>query len=140
MINASEVERAIIGVLTADPELTGYLPDGVYWDLAIQGSTRFAIVSASTSRAQSEFHGLDSFRVLVYVIKAVVLSGGTSVIAQADARIQALIDRQPLALPAAAGAGLMVMRWLDRVRYTETVDTGVWQHRGARYEVIVTPA
>jgi hypothetical protein len=140
VINVSEVERALIGKLTADPELTSYLPDGVYWDLAVQGSTRFAIVSASTSRGEMEFHGLDSWRALIYVVKAVVLSSGTPTIAQADARIQALLDRQPLALPPGAGAGLMVMRWLDRIRYTENVDGNTWQHRGARYEVIVTPA
>jgi hypothetical protein len=139
VIDVSEVERALIGTLAADPELTGYLPDGVYFDLALQSSTRFAIVSASTSRADMEFHGVDSWRALIYVVKAVVLSSGTPVIAQADARIAALLDRQPLALPPAAGAGLMVMRWVDRVRYTENVDGNTWQHRGARYEVIVTP-
>lgn len=139
MIDVSEVERALIGTLAADPELTGYLPDGVYFDLAPQSSTRFAIVSTSTSRAQTEFHDLDSWRELIYVVKAVVLSTGTPVIAQADARINALLDRQPLALPPAAGAGLMVMRWRERIRYTDYVDGNTWQHRGARYEVTVTP-
>jgi len=139
VIDVSEIERAIIGKLTADPELTSYVPDGVYWDLAVQGSTQFVIVSASTSRAEMEFHGIDSWRALIYTVKAVVQSTGTPVIAQADARINALLDRQPLELPEAAGAGLMVMRWLDRVRYTENVDGNTWQHRGARYEVIVTP-
>lgn len=139
MINVREVEKAIIGTLAADPELTGYLPDGVYWDLAPQSSTQFAIVSASTSRGQMEFGNVDSWRALVYVVKAVVLSSGNSPIAAADARINALLDRQPLALPPAAGAGLMVMRWVDRIRYTENVDGNTWQHGGARYEVIVTP-
>ena len=86
MIDVSEIERAIIGKLTADPELTSYVPDGVYWDLAVQGSTQFVIVSASTSRAEMEFHGIDSWRALIYTVKAVVQSTGTPVIAQADAR------------------------------------------------------
>lgn len=140
MINASEIERALIGTLAGDLELAGYVPDGVYWDLAPQGSTRFAIVASSTSRAQSEFHDLDSFRTLVYVVKAVVIGAGGTTIAAADARIQALLDRQPIALPPAAGAGLMVSRWLDRVRYSETIGADIWQHRGARYEITVTPA
>jgi hypothetical protein len=140
VIDVSEVERALIGKLSADPELTGYVPDRVYFDLAAQGATKFVIVSASTSRAQMEFHGVDSWRALIYVVKAVMQSGGGSSIAQADARINALLDRQPLALPPEAGAGLMVLRWVDRVRYTENVDGNTWQHRGARYEVIVTPA
>lgn len=139
MINVSEVERAIVGTLAADATLTALLPDGVYWDLAPPGSTRFATVSASTSRAQMEFQGVDSFRAIAYLVKAVVLGSGGATVAQADARIQAILDRQPIALPPATGAGLMVIHWLDRVRYTESVNNDVWQHSGARYEVIVTP-
>lgn len=140
MIDASQIERALIGVLAADPELSTLLPDGVFWDLAPQGSTQFAIVSLSVSRGQAEFHDLDSFRTLVYGVKAVIQSTGTTAIVDADARIQALLDRQPIPLPPETGAGLMLIRWLDRIRYTETVDAGVWQHGGARYEVTVTPA
>jgi len=34
----------------------------------------------------------------------------------------------------------MVARWIDRVRYTENVTASeIWQHRGGRYEVTVTP-
>jgi hypothetical protein len=139
MINAAAIERALIGVLAGDAELATLLPDGVFWDLAEQGSTRFAIVSLSVSRAQAEFHDLDSFRTLVYGVKAVIQSTSTVAVADADARIQALLDRQPIPLPPETGAGLMLIRWLDRIRYTETVDTGVWQHGGARYEVTVTP-
>jgi len=139
MIDAGQIDRALIGVLAADAELATLLPDGVYWDLAVQGSTRFVIVSLSTSRAEMEFHNLDSFRTLVYDVKSVMLSSSTAASADADARIQALLDRQPIPLPPATGAGLMVIRWLDRIRYTETVDGGIWQHAGARYEVTVTP-
>lgn len=140
MIDAGEVERALIGKLDADPALSASLPDGVFYDLAPIGSTKFVIVSLSTSRGLYELNDGETLRALVYVVKAVVLGTGGATIADADRRIQELIDRQPLDLPAAAGATLMVARWVDRIRYTENVDGETWQHRGARYEITVTPA
>ena len=140
MINATEVEKALIGKLAADAALTASLPDGIYYDLAPIGSTRFAIVSLSASRGLYELNDGETFRALIYVVKAVVLGTASSVVAAADQRIQELIDRQPLDLPAAAGATLMVARWVDRIRYTETANNDIWQHRGARYEITVTPA
>lgn len=140
MIDATEVERALIGKLAADGALQSALPDGVYYDLAPLGSTRFAIVSLSASRGLYELNDGETLRALIYVVKAVVLGTSSTNVAAADKRIQELIDRQPLDLPPAAGAALMVARWLDRIRYTETANNDVWQHRGARYEITVTPA
>lgn len=139
MINANEVERALIGKLSADAELIGYLPDGVFYDLARQGATRFAIVSLSRARGQYELNDGESFRALTYIVKAVCLDTDSDPIAKADARIQALIDRQPLALSPESGATLMAARWVDRIRYTETENNQVFQHRGGQYEITVTP-
>jgi hypothetical protein len=138
VINASAIESALIGKLASDPELAGLLPDGVYWDLARQGSTRFAVVSLSTSRGLSEINDGETLRAFVYVVKAVALGPDADPIVAADARIHALLDRGSLDLTA-AGCSLMIMRWLDRIRYTETAAADTWQHRGGRYEVTVTP-
>ena len=140
MIDATEVERALIGKLAADAALAASLPDGVFYDLAPIGSTKFAIVSLSTSRGLYELNDAETLRTLVYVVKAVVLGTSSTNVAAADKRMQELIDRQPLNLPPEAGATLMVARWVDRIRYTETANNDTWQHRGARYEITVTPA
>lgn len=139
MIDANDVERALIGKLSGDPELTGYLPDGVYYDEAPIGATRFVIVSLSSSRGLYELDDDETFREFVYVVKAVVQASGSDPVAKADKRIQALIDRQDLDLPPSAGAELMVARWVDRIRYTESVNNETWQHRGGRYQITVTP-
>lgn len=139
MINATEVERALIGKLAADATLAALLTDGVYYDTAPIGSTRFAIVSLSSSRGLYELADGETLRALIYVVKAVVLGSASSDVAAADKRIQELVDRQPLDV-SAAGAELMVAHWIDRIRYTETIANDVWQHRGARYELTVTPA
>jgi len=140
VIDATEVERALIGKLAADAALAASLPDGVFYDLAPIGSTKFAIVSLSTSRGLYELNDAETLRTLVYVVKAVVLGTSSTNVAAADKRMQELIDRQPLNLPPEAGATLMVARWVDRIRYTETANNDTWQHRGARYEITVTPA
>jgi hypothetical protein len=139
VIDATEVERALIGKLAGDATLAAVLTDGVYYDVAPIGSTRFAIVSLSSSRGLYELNDGETFRALIYIVKAVVLGSASADVAAADKRIQELVDRQPLDV-SAAGAELMVAHWIDRIRYTETVNNDVWQHRGARYEITVTPA
>ena len=139
MIDATEVERALIGKLAADATLAALLPDGVYYDLAPIGATRFALVSLSSSRGLGELNDGDTLRALVYLVKAVAKGADADPIAAADARITALLDHGDLDLPAAAGCTLMRLGWVDRVRYTETAAGETWQHRGARYEVTVTP-
>lgn len=139
MINVTEVERALIGKLAADATLATLLPDGVYYDVAPIGSTKFAIVSLSTSRGLDELNDAETFRALIYVVKAVALGSGSDTVAAADIRIQEIVDRQPLDLAPEAGATLMVARWVDRIRYTEILNGDAWQHRGARYEITVTP-
>jgi hypothetical protein len=138
LIDASAIESALIGKLATDPTLTGLLPDGVYWDLARQGSTRFAVVSLSTSRGLPELNDAETLRAFIYVVKAVALGTDKDPIVAADNRIHALLDHGTLDL-ATAGCSLMQMRWIDRVRYTETAAADTWQHRGARYEITVTP-
>jgi hypothetical protein len=138
VIDASEIEKALIAKLANDAELKALLPDGVFWDLARQGSELFVIVSLSTSRGLAEFQDRDTMRAFIYTVKGVALGTDGDPIKQAEARIHALLDRGTLDLTA-AGCTLMLMRWVDRVRYTETVAAETWQHRGARYEITVTP-
>jgi len=139
MIDPNEVDRAVIGALSSDATLAGLLPGGVFWDLAPVGSTAFVIVSLSVSRGYDELAQGITSRTFVYLVKAVAKGTSSAPTAAADARIQAILDRGTLDLTA-AGCSLMVARWIDRVRYTENVTASeIWQHRGGRYEVTVTP-
>lgn len=140
MINPNELEKAILTMLGADAELAALLPDGVYWDLAPIGADAFVSVSLSESRGLPEFGDVDTYRAFTYLVKAVARGTSSSPTAAADARLQALLDGALIPLPAAAGATMMIARWIDRVRYTETTAAAeTWQHRGGRYEMTVTP-
>jgi len=141
VIDASAIEAALVSKLAGDPALAGLMPDGVYWDLAKQGATRFVIVSLSTSRVLTEISDGETLRSFVYVVKAIANVSGGSLLADADRRIHALLHHGTLDV-SAAGCSLMVMRYVDRVRITEPDAADVaarWQHRGARYEITVTP-
>jgi hypothetical protein len=138
LIAAGDVDRAVLAKLEGDAALTALLPGGVYWDQAPEGTTAFVIVSLSTSRGLPELNDAETFREFVYLVKAVARGAAATPTADADARIEALLDHGTLDLTA-AGGDLMVMRWVDRVRYTETTGAAeTWQHRGARYQVTVT--
>jgi hypothetical protein len=140
MIDANKIEGAIVGALAGDATLAGLLPGGVFWDLAPVGTTAFAIVSLSTSRGTNELADGITSRTFVYLVKAVARGSSSAPTAAADARIQTILDRGSLDL-SAAGCSLMVARWIDRIRYTENVSASeIWQHRGGRYEITVTPA
>lgn len=138
MIDATAVERALIGTLASDAALAALLPHGVYYDLAPIGATRFVIVSLSTSRGLAELNDGDTFRAFVYLVKAVALGSDSDPIAAADRRIHELLDHGSLELVDAGGT-VMALRFVDRVRYTEQVAAETWQHRGGRFEVLVTP-
>jgi len=140
LIDPNQVDGAVVGALAGDPTLAGLLPNGVFWDLAPVGSTAFVIVSLSTSRGINELADGITARTFVYLVKAVARGTSSAPTAAADARIQAILDRGSLDL-SAAGCSLMVARWIDRIRYTENVSASeIWQHRGGRYEITVTPA
>ena len=138
MIDASAVETALMGRLASDPELAALLPDGVFFDLARDGATMFVIVSLSASRVLPEINDGETFRALIYLVKAVARGADADPIVAAEHRIHALLDHATLDLPGSGGA-LMTIRWIDRLRYTERAGAETWQHRGARYELIVTP-
>lgn len=114
------------------------MPDGAFFDIAPAGSQRFVIVSLAVETDEPMFGG-SAFEEAIYLVKAVGLSTSGADVKTAAARIHALLERGTLEI---VGYGLMSMRRVERVRYTEVdeVDRSIrWQHRGGRYEVVVQP-
>lgn len=142
MSDSSAIENALIKKLRDDTALSTLLPGGVFFDVADEGSTKFAIVSQATAHDQPMFKGR-AYEDYNFLVKAVVLNDVASVAKQAAARIDELLDPQPPASPATldvVGYRLMVMRRIDRVRYSDPDPQDsqiVWQHRGGHYQVMV---
>lgn len=137
--DSSDVENALLAKLGADGALLALAPNGVYWDDAPAGSTRFVIVSLATERDEPMF-GARAFEDALYLVKYVALSTAAGNPKDAAARIDALLENGTLTIP---GYGLMTMHREERVRVTEVdaVDRSIrWQHRGGRYRVVVSPS
>ena len=132
--DSSAIDDALIARLTGDATLQAFIPDGVYLDEAPPGSTRFAIVSLVEGIDEATF-GARAIEHALYLVKAVVQAAAGGVAQQAAARIDQLLEDQPLTVP---GYAWMTVHRVERLQTTEVdeVDTLIrWQHRGGRYRV-----
>jgi predicted PhzF superfamily epimerase YddE/YHI9 len=139
MADSGEIDKALVAKLASDATLLGYMPNGVYWDEAAQGSTRFVIVSLVNAADVQQFGGRDHEDAL-YLVEARALSTASANIAAAAARIDALLDNETLTI---AGYRMMLMQRESRIRLTEVddVDPSIrWYRRGGQYRVMAAPA
>jgi len=137
MPDSSNIDNALIALLGADATLLALVPNGVYYDEAPPGSTRFVIVSLADQRDEPMFRGT-AYEDGLYLVKAVMLSTAGGDIKAAAARIDVLLDQQPLTV---SGYSVSIMRRESRVRMTEVddVDNSIrWFHRGGRYQVVAS--
>jgi hypothetical protein len=135
--DSSDVDNALVAKLGADSALLALMPNGVYWDEAPQGSTRFVIVSLVDERDEAMF-GARAFEDALYLVEARALSTSGGNVKDAAARIDALLENATLAV---AGYKVMVIQREERVRITEVddVDQSIrWQRRGGRYRVMTS--
>jgi len=143
--DSSAVDTAVITHLASDATLATLLPGGVHFGLAPQGKTAFALVTLDESGEIPVFAEVPAQRraieVLTYAVQAVVQTSATAPATDAAARIDALLQDQPLTVP---GYG-----WLSTVRVERIRDPGEldpsdksirWQHHGGRYRVQVAPS
>jgi len=137
-MDSGAVDSAVIGLLQNDATLKGLLPDGVYFDAAPQGRTRFVLISRPDHEDDYIFDGKKGFERYEYLIKAVIFSTSATDARAAATQIDALMHSGPL-----TPTGYLVLRCVrigDR-RYSEPdVDkTQRWQHWGGQYEINVVP-
>jgi hypothetical protein len=134
MPDSSAIDNALIAKLAADATLLSYCTNGVYWDEAPPGATKFVIVSLVDQIDEPNFGGR-AYEDALYLVKAVALSTAGANIQAAAARIDALLEDQTLTV---SGYTHMVMHRESRVRITEVdeVDASIrWFHRGGHYRV-----
>jgi hypothetical protein len=138
MPDSFDVDTALIAKLSGDATLAGLMPDGVYFDQAAPSKTRFVIVSLLDSSDEPMFDSRRAFEEALYLVKAVEQGSSATNTKAAAARIDALLDGQPLTV---SGYTLMTMRRETRIRAVEVDpadETIRWQHRGGHYQVMVS--
>jgi len=138
--DSSNIDAALVAMLGSDSTLLGYMPNGVFFDEAPPGAQRFVIVSLIDEVDEAVFGGR-AIEDHLYLVKAVGLSTTAANLKEAAARIDALLEDQPIGLGSPVsveGYEWMTCHRERRVRYTE-VDEGDpslrWRHRGGEYRV-----
>ena len=135
MADTSEIAAALIAKLGSDVELLGLCPNGVYWDEAPGGSTRFVIVSL-VSAVDVGVYGGRAIEEGIYLVEARMLSTvpGANIKAAA-ARIDVLLEDQPLTV---AGYVWSTTHRVEPTRITEVDEldpTIRWFRRGGQYRI-----
>ena len=135
MSDSSDIDAALVVKLASDAALLALCPNGVYVDEAPSGATRFVIVSLVDEADEAVFGGR-AIEDALYLVEARMLStiAGANIKAAA-ARIDALLEDQPLTV--AGYTGMAVFRE-SRLRTTEVDDqdsTLRWYRRGGHYRV-----
>jgi hypothetical protein len=139
MADISDVDAAISALLLGDATLMAFATDGVYFDLASHGATKFVIVSRMAGFDTRMFSGR-AFETVHYLVKAVALSTTGANVKSAAARIDALLEQATLTV---TGYGQVIASRIEPMpRYTELdpENDSRWQHRGGLYEVVAVPS
>ena len=141
MPDSSDIDAALVTMLGSDSTLLSYCPNGVFFDEAPPGMTRFVIVSLVDHVDEPKFGGV-AYEDALYSVEARMLSTAGGNIKAAAARIHELLEDQQLTIgsPAAAPTGYtwMTMHRDGRIRRTEVDDADAsirWYRRGGRYRV-----
>jgi len=139
MADSSNVHAAVVGLLIGDATLNALMPDGIYWDVGRQGSTRFVIVS-QVIHQEFPMQGTTSYEVFTYLVKAVELATGSANIHAAAARIKSLLHDTTYSITGYDLMNSQCVEWVDYVETDPDDPDATWRHRGARFEIMVSPS
>lgn len=143
MVDSSEIDAALLARLSSDPTLASLMPGGVWLDLAPPQSTAFVIVALLDATDVDQF-GSRAWEEGLYLVKAVALSTVPNAHANvnaAAARIDALLEGDPVPLTAPGYVGMILRRRGGRIAKTEVDDLDKsirWYHGGAEYECVMS--
>lgn len=143
--NTVEIDKALLARLSGDAQLVALLPDGVHVHVAPLGKKKFTLVSLVVARTVSQFAPSAQRRATeerVYMVKAVMLDPSRATAMQAAARIDALLEDQPLTITGYHCAS--IARWeqepiIDETEVDDVDATIRWQHCGGRYRIVAVP-
>jgi hypothetical protein len=142
MVDSSDIDAALIAKLGSDATLLALCPNGVYMDEAPPGMTKFVIVSLVEEVDEPVF-GKRAYEDALFLVEARMLSTAGGNIKAAAARIDVLLEDQPLLAPGSPASSVAGYTWMtmcreSRVRLTEVdeVDPAIrWYRRGGNYRV-----
>ena len=147
MRNSSDLDSALVARLGSDPVLLALCPNGVYFDLAPAGCTRFVLVQHAAPPVDIPMQGGGGRAIEdgLYTIDARMVSTAGGDINAAAARIDELLEDQPLLAPGSTeqipGYAWMYLSRETRFRQIErdAVDPTIfWFRRGGHYRLMMS--
>jgi hypothetical protein len=136
----SAVDLALVALLRADVDLATILGGAhVFLGEGPDHLTKLVLIAPGPSHVERMFAGLTAYEQLVYGVTANIRATDWVDAFAAAARIDALLDGQPLD---AVGYSLMVMKRTEHIAPYDERDehNNLWQHAGALYEIWVSPS
>lgn len=134
--DSSDIDNALVAKLGSDATLLANMVNGVFMDEASEGATRYVIVSVLEASDVYTF-GRREYEDILYLVEPRALAGSGGDVKAAAARIEELLQDQPLTVTGYA--------WMTTFRQgrpgepREVRDAGNpavrWQRRGALYRV-----
>lgn len=148
MRDSSDLDAALLAHLGSDPTLLSLCPNGVYFDEAPAGCTRFVIVGLA-DEVDVPMQGPTGHRAIedaLYTIEARMLSTIGGNIKAAAARLDALLEDYKLLTPGSPATEVPGYAWMSlsregRVRLTErdAIDPTIrWFRRGGHYRLMMS--
>ena len=147
MRNSSDYDAALVARLGFDLTLLALCPNGVYFDEAPAGCTRFVIVSlVDEADVPMQGGGGRAYENALYLVEARMLSTAGGNVNAAAAQIDALLEDQKLTAPGSptdevAGYAWMYLSREGRLRQTErdAIDPTIrWFRRGGHYRLMMS--
>ena len=133
MPDSSDIDNALVVKLSGDATLLALCPNGVYVDEAPPGMTRFVIVRLVDEADEATYVKGRTIEDALYAVEARMLSTAGGNIKAAAARIDVLLEDQPLTV---TGYTWMTLHRESRTRLTEVDDADPsirWYRRGGEY-------
>ena len=136
--DSGAIDRAILAVLQADPQLAALMPGGVWFGVAAAGLTRFVLVTLVDAVDEGLF-GQRGIEDRLYRVHAVGLSHDASIgdMKAAAYRIDTLLEGDaPIATPEDYGSIDCVRETADEISALDELDKSLtWHNYGGEYRV-----
>jgi hypothetical protein len=144
-MSSAAIDQALVAMLGSDATLLSYMTGGVYWAGEVpEGTKKFVEVSLADSEDVWVF-GHRAIEDTLYLVQAVMLStaGAKATVTAAEARIDALLDGQPIGIGSPFGVdgyAPAVIARERRLRESEPHDEDRsirWWRRGGFYRIAI---
>jgi len=136
MPDSSDIDNGLVAKLGSDTTLLANMMHGVYMDEAVEGATRYVIVTVIEDTDVYTF-GRKEYEDIVYLVEPRAMAGSGGDVKAAAARIETILQDQPLTVTG--------YTWMTTFRQgrpgeprevRDAANPNVrWQRRGAFYRV-----